>query len=299
MSNIQQKTILLVEDEVIIALSQAQDLENEGYTVVHAASGEKAIEYVCVRKEPVDLILMDIDLGKGIDGTEAAKEILKSYDIPVVFLSSHTEKEMVEKTEKITSYGYVVKSSSLTVLDASIKMAFKLFNANHVLSEKNESLHQHSQLLENIIENIPGFVLWKDTHSVFLGSNTNFAHKCGIASPAEIIGKSDYDLPFFNDEIETFIADDRFVMQTGLAKMHFEEREHVANKEEIFLDTCKIPLFDAEGKVSGILAVAMDITARKHEEAVLRESEEKFRLLYENMDNGVFYELADGTHTDI
>ena len=82
------------------------------------------------KHDEIDLVLMDIDLGKGMDGTQAAKAILEHRDIPILFLSSHTESDVVEKTEKITSYGYVVKNSSITVLDASIKMAFKLFEAN-------------------------------------------------------------------------------------------------------------------------------------------------------------------------
>ena len=60
----------------------------------------------------LDLILMDIDLGKGMDGTEAAQIILHNREIPIVFLSNHTEKEIVNKTEKITSYGYVVKNAA-------------------------------------------------------------------------------------------------------------------------------------------------------------------------------------------
>ena len=90
-----------------------------------------------VEKTPaIDLILMDINLGNGMDGTDAAAIILKDHDLPVVFLSSHMEPEVVAKTEKITSYGYVVKNSSITVLDASIKMAFKLFEAKIKEKEK-------------------------------------------------------------------------------------------------------------------------------------------------------------------
>jgi DNA-binding NarL/FixJ family response regulator len=70
---------------------------------------------------------MDVDLGEGMDGTEAAKRILADRTIPVVFLSSHTEREVVQKTEGITSYGYVVKHSGETVLMASIRMAFRLY----------------------------------------------------------------------------------------------------------------------------------------------------------------------------
>ncbi len=146
------KTILLVEDEGIIAMGEAMMLRKEGYDVVLAASGEAAIATAGSRS--VDLILMDINLGKGIDGTQAAQEILKSHDIPILFLSSHTEKEVVEKTEKITSYGYVVKNSNPTVLFASIKMAFRLHAANQAVRCANESLEkeilEHKQTEERL-----------------------------------------------------------------------------------------------------------------------------------------------------
>jgi CheY-like chemotaxis protein len=104
-----QKTILLVEDEVLTAMSERMILEKFGYKVIIASTGEDAV--AAIEKTPgIDLILMDINLGNGIDGTEAAEKILKNHDLPVVFLSSHTEPEVVAKTEKITSYGYVVKN---------------------------------------------------------------------------------------------------------------------------------------------------------------------------------------------
>ncbi len=132
------KTILLVEDEALIAAGEKRLLEKEGYKVLHVLSGEKAVNLVCSKNQPVDLILMDINLGKGMDGTQAASQILQTHDIPIVFLSSHTEKEIVEKTEAITSYGYVVKNSSPTVLLVSIKMAFRLHSAHMQLRESED-----------------------------------------------------------------------------------------------------------------------------------------------------------------
>ena len=145
MSSETKKTLLLVEDEVILAMANKQTLENYGYKVIVATSGEKAIE-VFKETNSIELILMDIDLGEGLDGTKAAETLLELKEIPVVFLSSHTEPEVVEKTEKITSYGYVVKNSGPTVLDASIKMAFKLFNANKQIKESEARLRE---VLEN------------------------------------------------------------------------------------------------------------------------------------------------------
>jgi CheY-like chemotaxis protein len=84
MADSRQKTILIVEDEAIIAMTQKAALEQYGYTVLCVNSGEKAVETV-KNTAGIHLILMDIDLGKGIDGTEAAALILEDRDIPVVF----------------------------------------------------------------------------------------------------------------------------------------------------------------------------------------------------------------------
>ena len=188
MSGEKKKTILLVEDEIIIAMAAKMSLEKYGYNVVTINNGEKAIqvitkdavEFVILPESKqtslknfgynvvlvntaekaievfqgqseIDLVLMDIDLGEGMDGTQAAEIILKKRDIPILFLSSHTETDIVEKTERITSYGYVVKNSSITVLDASIKMAFKLFDANTKL--KNELLIKEKRAAKLIIAN--------------------------------------------------------------------------------------------------------------------------------------------------
>jgi len=169
-----QKTLLLVEDEILIAMTQKMFLEQYGYKVLTINTGEKAVQIlqddsvvelamvpdsvkeplekigyeviltktaekaveIFLENDSIDLILMDIDLGSGMDGTQAAEIILAHRQLPILFLSSHTEQDIVEKTEKITSYGYVVKNSSITVLDASIKMAFKLFDAHSKLFEE-------------------------------------------------------------------------------------------------------------------------------------------------------------------
>ena len=119
MAGSNKRTILLVEDNVITAMEEQVSLEKYGYNVIPAYSGQEAVE-IFNNNTGIELILMDIDLGTGINGPDAARTILKIREIPIVFLSSHIEPEIVETTEKITSYGYVVKNSGITVLDASI-----------------------------------------------------------------------------------------------------------------------------------------------------------------------------------
>ena len=94
-----KKTILLVEDEAFIRVVEMESLKDAGYEVIAVPSGENAVEVVRTGS-PVDVILMDINLGKGMDGIDAAQEILKDHDIPVIFLSNYTEKEIVERRRR-------------------------------------------------------------------------------------------------------------------------------------------------------------------------------------------------------
>ncbi len=135
--NKNKKTILLVEDEAIIAMAQADSLVKLGYEVLTAHSGEEAVEKARGASE-MDLVLMDIDLGRDIDGPEAARRILAEKDVPIVFLTSHMEREYVERVREITRYGYIIKNSGDFVLQSSIETAFELFNSNRRLHTKEE-----------------------------------------------------------------------------------------------------------------------------------------------------------------
>ena len=121
-------------------------------------------------------------MGNGLDGTETASLILQDRDLPIVFLSSHTEPELVVKTEKLSSYGYVVKNSSITVLDASIKMAFKLFEANQQLKASRDGLKTRLIALTQPLES--GAVTFSDLFNLeeIQQLQDKFAAATGVAS---------------------------------------------------------------------------------------------------------------------
>ncbi|WP_020614535.1 response regulator [Sediminispirochaeta bajacaliforniensis] len=133
------KHILLVEDEAVIALAQKQTLERYGFRVDTVCSGEAALSHITTEPS-FDLVLMDIDLGSGMSGTEAAKAILQNRSLPIVFLTNHGEADMMERVRDITRYGYVLKNSGNSVLLSSIEMAFELFEANRKAQESAEKL---------------------------------------------------------------------------------------------------------------------------------------------------------------
>lgn len=150
MNQFAHRKILLVEDDPLLCMIEKGMLEKYSFQVVCVNSGEQAIE-VMQNPNEIGLILMDIDLGSGLDGTETAQIILKNHDVPLIFLSSHTEREVVEKTEGITSYGYIVKNCGETVLVASIKMAFRLFEARKNEREKEEKIEENEKYLDTLL----------------------------------------------------------------------------------------------------------------------------------------------------
>ncbi len=114
--------IQIVEDERIVALDLKQDLESMGYRVCGVAASEShALELA--RREPPDLVLMDINLGAGGDGTRAAKRLMDEYRVPVVYLTAYAEPETLKRAGLTAPYGYLLKPFELRELNATIHMA--------------------------------------------------------------------------------------------------------------------------------------------------------------------------------
>jgi PAS domain S-box-containing protein len=140
-----RKLILLVEDEALIALTESISLKEAGYMVEIAATGEAAVERVDRAPVP-DLILMDVDLGRGMDGTEAATAILAKRALPIVFLSSHSSAEILRRVRGITRYGYVPKHSSNFILLSAIETAFELFQRERDIEERDLMLRRAEEV---------------------------------------------------------------------------------------------------------------------------------------------------------
>ncbi len=101
-------TILIVEDEAIVALDLKLQLQELGYTVLGmVASGEAAIAAVAARAP--QLILMDVRLQGPIDGIAAAQAIRRKHDLPVIFLTSHSDDDTVQAAARTAPYGYLTK----------------------------------------------------------------------------------------------------------------------------------------------------------------------------------------------
>lgn len=133
-------TILLVEDELIISLVESRRITDLGYRVVTAKNGETAVD-VALTNGNISLILMDINLGKGINGLEAAKKILETKALPVIFLTSHNESEYTESISKIPNYGFVLKNAPDSVLRSTIEAGLKTDGPSRTKAHYEDGQH--------------------------------------------------------------------------------------------------------------------------------------------------------------
>jgi CheY-like chemotaxis protein len=91
-----QRTILIVDNDPITCAASEQIVKDFGYSTVTALNGAQAFHFF--QSISIDLILIDVDLGKGMDGAEVARQILAIREIPILFYSTHTEPDIVKKT---------------------------------------------------------------------------------------------------------------------------------------------------------------------------------------------------------
>ena len=121
-------SVLVVEDESIVALGIKHKLENIGHTVVDmVASGEKAIS--SAHEHLPDIILMDIVLKGNMDGIEAAQVIHDQLDIPIIYLTAYADEEMLTRAKVTEPYGYIIKPFKSSELNANIEMALYKFKS--------------------------------------------------------------------------------------------------------------------------------------------------------------------------
>jgi diguanylate cyclase (GGDEF)-like protein/PAS domain S-box-containing protein len=125
-----------------------------------------------------------------------------------------------------------------------------------------EELYRAHQMLQTILNTIPQRVFWKDRNCTYVGCNRAFATDAGLNNPAEIIGKSDFDL-VWSETAEVYRTDDKLVMEQGSAKLGYEEIQDRPDGGRVWLRTSKLPLSDREGKVTGVIGTYEDITERK------------------------------------
>lgn len=132
-----------------------------------------------------------------------------------------------------------------------------------------KNIEDKNTYLYNIINNVPHTIFWKNRESIFLGCNQVFAEFAQLNSPEEVVGLTDYDLPWKKSESDVYRLDDKKVMDEDQSRLNIEETQTLADGSTIILLTSKVPLHDKHGQVNGVLGVYTDITEQKNYEKIL------------------------------
>lgn len=261
------KTILLVDDEAVISLSQAGFLRENGFDVITAFNGPEAIKKA-FSGGVIDMVLMDVDLGDGMDGIEAAGIILEKMDIPLLFLSSHTEPAFVEKTGSVASCGYVVKQSGGSVLMASINMAFRLHETGRRIRQQ--------KFIETLIDTIPAPVFYKDTNLRYTGCNRAFEEFIGISRDA-ITGKTVYQVA--PPELAMKYEETDIELLANPGKQSYECKVKGRGNDLRDVIFSKATFTGPDNSVEGIVGIINDVTDMNRARDELKELSEKRKEL--------------------
>lgn len=270
------KNILIVEDEALIAMAEVSMLKKYGYNAFAAHNYYDAVE----RAANADLILMDIDLGKGEpDGVDTAREIMKHRDIPIVFLSSHTTPAIVEKAESITSYGYIVKNSGESIITTSIKMAFRLYEAHQRIKREEEDYRI-------TLESVGDAIISTDLNGII-----DKVNKVAVdLIEDDLVGKQITDVfKIVNSHTREVVENPvQKVMELGkiIGLANHTTLISRSGKEYQIADSAA-PIKNSKEEIVGAILVFRDVTKEYEKDERIKKSEKKFRDLFNATNEGI------------
>jgi|GEM_PF-990693 len=280
-------TILIVEDDPSLALTETIWLEREGYAVIHVAGGEEAIETVLADDGKIELVLMDIELKGELNGVEAAKKILSCKDIPVIFLSSHSDKSIIKETEKVSPYGYIIKDTMELVLSTSVKTAIQIYRLRLELKEKSEELEQSGRQFNELMNqaNICYY-----TEDLITGNIKPFGEmlSCSVKEKFAFQTREEWSVLIHPDYRQA--VRDKW-LQAVLNKAEFNLEYKIIlpeNNTELWVGETGKVFTDSAGRAFIIKGMLHDITAEKEKYEKPIAAEDLYSILLDDSSDPIF-----------
>jgi PAS domain S-box-containing protein len=275
------ETILVVEDEKIVAFEIQEALEKMKYHVpVAVTTGEEAIEQA--RRLSPSLVLIDIKLKEGMDGIECAKRLKNECGIPVVFITAHTDKETFLRSQEAEPFDYIVKPFQIKELNKRIEMA--LFRA-----DLEKKLKDKEKWLEDTLNGIDGGIITTDIEGRIRSVNAAARNTMGWEGQDLLGAQLGQVVRLFNpaDGLPVDLSE-LLSEETGTSKNTLRQAElRTVASSRVPVEYSVAVIRDALGRPAGRLFSFKDLSIRKRLERELRGRETSYRNLFNHIENGV------------
>ena len=265
------KTIrcLLVEDSEDDALLVLAELRRGGYTVTHERVETPEAMRAALDRQPWDIVIADYKMPR-FSGL-AALELLKASgkDLSFIVVSGTIGEDAAVQMMQAGANDYIVKGK-LARLVPAVERELRDAEGRRERKRAEEALKLEQALLTNLLRTSPDHIYFKNRQSRFIRINDKMAQSFGLRTPADAVGKSDFD--FFTEEhARQAYEDEQQVMRTGKSLVGIEEKETWPDGRVTWVSTTKVPLRDAGGNFTGLVGVSRDITGRMQVEEKMRE----------------------------
>ena len=212
-------------------------------------------------------------LGKTVDEVATPEQAARAREFDARVRTA-PEPVVVEEFLRFAATGYEgrFEVTRVAVRDAQGQVIGILGVGHDVSAHKRtqDALAQSGSLLQSVIDTVPMRVFWKDRDLRYLGCNPAFARDAGMACPVEVVGKTDFDLGWAT-QAEAYRSDDFAVMESGVAKLGYEEAQPKPDGSTMWLRTSKVPLRGPDGEILGVLGVYDDITGQRDTQRELQQ----------------------------
>jgi diguanylate cyclase (GGDEF)-like protein/PAS domain S-box-containing protein len=281
--------ILIVEDQNITAMDIRQIVQQLGYEPIGpVASGNDAVTSALAQRP--DVVLMDIMLKGPMDGIQAAEAIRSQYLCPVIYVTAHSDQSTLDRAKLTEPFGYILKPINKRELHTAVEMAL----CRHKLEQR---LRESEERYRTAIEcSNDGVVITQEGNHVYV--NRKFLEMFGYSGPEEILNRSIADAPHMHpDDVKRIVEWNRQRLNGAAVPSSYEHKAVHKDGRTLHVELSSARI-TYHGKAAS-LSYIRDITKRKQAEDALRESEVRFKQLFNTINDGIIlrdavtYELLD------